>query len=154
MIIDKNGILNLESIGMKIGPGFSLDEFKNNPYFTDFEYGGGNDNYARYAVRQILIDNLPFSIYLIFYKNKISQFTISYNELTRDSGYEPAKRRIELVDLTKKKHDEWVIKEHRAIRRKYPWGFISSNIGDHTYFANILTMYNSPENEYLYKNFK
>jgi hypothetical protein len=126
MIVDKNGAINIENLGIVITPEFTLGDLLNNPNSKNFPFRGSNSGFHRYGIRGGEIDGSPFGALLIFYNGLIAQIFISY------SGFKskiPRERTKEQEILTKKKHDEIMIEQHGATEIKYKWGDIGSFMG-------------------------
>jgi hypothetical protein len=153
MIIDTKGRIKMQNLELVISPGFTLDELKSNPHFTDLISWGSDNNYVRYIIKHAIIEELPFFIFLVFYNSKISFISIKYSGLTGESPYEDVEEYKKQVDLTKKKHDEWLIQEHGSTKCTYLWGSIGSYLDDHTYMACIDIKYNPTETNIIKRFF-
>jgi hypothetical protein len=143
MVIDKNGVIDIQNLGIRVSPEYTLDEFKSNSNFKDFKYLGGNDGYERFNVLGIIINTLPFGATFIFYKSKISLISICYALYKHipDEGWEKQKK---IVDSNRKKHDELMLEQHGATSVKYQWGTIGSYLDEyHGYSAKITIRYNN-----------
>ena len=73
MIVNKKGTINIENFGLVITPELTLGDLLNNPNSKNFRLNRSNDDFVQYEIAKALIENLPFFVYLDFYKNKISQ---------------------------------------------------------------------------------
>ena len=146
MIVDKNGIINIRNWGLKISPDFTLNELKSNLHFAKFIYGGSNDGYERYTIKDMLIDGIPFGAIFLFFKDKISQIALHYNQSTSFDNNDDHnwKKHNKDEDLVKIKHDEWLIEQHGETKTKYQWGSIGSYLDTRwVYSANIIIKYNN-----------
>lgn len=139
MLIDKEGVMDIQNIGLKLSPDFTLDELKSNPHFGDFEFLGSNDNYTRYRMANAKIDGMPFFLVIYFYENKISQVGMIYAgfKLTSIEGDDWTKRQEEM-DIIKKKQDELLLQEYGATAKKYSWGEIRSILYDRFGYEAII----------------
>jgi hypothetical protein len=143
MVIDKNGTISIQNLRMIITPEFTVDELTHNIHFENFEFNGANNGYIRYILKDLIIDGLPFAALLIFFENKISQIRIMWTSLQGKTREEW--KAIE--ELRKQKHEELLLEQHGATRKKYPWGLIGSIKDIHDGAEYILIKYNNPPSE-------
>jgi hypothetical protein len=148
MIVDQNGNIKIDRLGLTIGPDFTfvrlkLNKLIFNPRYKDFQDRGRK----HYRIKGIALDNLPFSAVLYFFGDHLSQLHITCEEVL--GNHEPPYTREE-IELTKKRHDELLITEHGATSKLHPWGLIRSYLDDiHGYpgSAFIGIRYNTPDNQ-------
>jgi hypothetical protein len=152
MIVDKNGTINIENLGFLITPEFLVNDLHRplNYLVNDLHrplndkhiiHRGSNSGFDRYTIRDMLIDGLPFGGLFIFYNYKIATVLMSY------IGFKskiPDEITQEQEDLTKKKHDEIMMKQYGTSEVKYKWGSISSIKGRDGEALIIITYNNFP----------
>lgn len=122
MIIDKNGVINIENLGLVITPEFTVDKLKLN---DNVRFSGSNSGYDRYLIGGMFFDDLPFGGLFIFYNNKIAMIILHYKGITGDKYLDIT---TEERELTQKKHEELLIEQHGAINIKYSWGRVGLGV--------------------------
>jgi hypothetical protein len=134
MIIDKNGTIIIQNLGITITPEFTVDDLNSNPHFETFKYGGSNDDYTRYYLwNELIIGDLPFTANLYFYKNKISSIHMScltFKNLNEDFW-------SVINELTQKKHEELIIAQHGGTQKLYSWGVVYTSKDVKSGYAGI-----------------
>lgn len=145
MLIDKNGLIDIQNLGLIITPKFTVDDIKSvlNLHSEDIKFRGSNSGYERYGIKDMLLDGLPFGGLFIFYNSQIAFITMSYRGYTsKIKTYEEITP--ELRELTREKHEKLLIEQHGATNVKYSWGKIGLGIdtkvnGD----SSIIITYNN-----------
>jgi hypothetical protein len=156
MIIDKNGIIKIQNLGLVITPEFTINDLKNNQYSDSFSsFGKFKSDSNLFPLRDVVIDDMPFEAMLWFdvITKKIAEIRMSYLGFVgeKKSPWSPEEK-----ILTKKKHDELLLTQNKGadtsiteypwgvsiIKIEYPWGTISSLPGGDDR-AQILIKYNN-----------
>ena len=138
MLIDKNGTIKFQSLGLTISPGFTLDDLKLSSHFKDLTFVEDNGHNIIYRFKDVIIDDLYFGGELIFYENKICGIRMLWNTL---KGKTREEWKI-INELVKKKHDELLIQQHGKTRKEYAWGSVNSIQSHHTGDPEISIGYN------------
>lgn len=133
MIVDKNGIINIENMGIIISPETTVQEFDNKRITRPIGSGRGYDTFI---MPGMIIDNMPFAGFFLFYNGKIAMITIRYCAIKGRPQWES-----EASD--KKIHDKLMIQQHGAIKVTYNWGIIGSSTDAKQGGAEIVIKYNN-----------